>query len=252
MWVFGKFTSSRQIGGKIKSPPERTLVEINLAYTSDENVILLQFKVHLWNYIVTGATCGAGNAQSFRNTWFHSICGVRDVSHSLYQHYRICRHSECVYGLMTLIQLHIYYPHVNPETWSVKTWCKPRFWCDYPNLNPETWSVKTCCKPRFCCGFVLVSDEWTIPGPDEPDGLRSIARDLYWVYHGFVLVNTTQHNTIRTGYNVSQFTHAFEWLNSISTISVNSCYVQTWQLQNTTRYLIAKIEITRPLHFTTK
>ena len=37
--------------------------------------------------IVTCAACGAGNAHSFRNTWFHSFWGVHDFTHSLYIHY---------------------------------------------------------------------------------------------------------------------------------------------------------------------
>ena len=30
--------------------------------------------------IVQGATCGTGNAHSFLNTWFHSLCGVHDFT----------------------------------------------------------------------------------------------------------------------------------------------------------------------------
>ena len=41
--------------------------------------------------IVTGATCGAGNVHSFRNTCFHSLWGVHDFTRSLYIHYRICQ-----------------------------------------------------------------------------------------------------------------------------------------------------------------
>ena len=45
-------------------------------------------------WIVTGATCGAGNAHSFRNTRFHSLWGVHDFTHSLYIqiiYYGICQ-----------------------------------------------------------------------------------------------------------------------------------------------------------------
>ena len=52
-------------------------------------------------YIVTGATCGAGNAQSFRKTWFHSVLGVHDFTHSLYMHSGICKSKDYVYGLIT-------------------------------------------------------------------------------------------------------------------------------------------------------
>ena len=58
--------------------------------------------------ILTGATCDAGNgAHSFRNTWFHSLWGVffRDLSHSLYIHYRFCQYEDYVYGLITLVCL---------------------------------------------------------------------------------------------------------------------------------------------------
>ena len=81
--------------------------------------------------IVTGATCGAGNAHSFRNTWFHSFWGVHDFTpfgefmtspplgsswfhplwgghdftHSLYIHYTICQSKDFVYGLMILVCL---------------------------------------------------------------------------------------------------------------------------------------------------
>ena len=34
-------------------------------------------------YIVTGATCGEGNAHSFRNTWFHTLW-VHDFTNSLH------------------------------------------------------------------------------------------------------------------------------------------------------------------------
>ena len=37
--------------------------------------------------IVTGATCRAGNAHDLQNTWFHSLWGVHDFTHSLYIHY---------------------------------------------------------------------------------------------------------------------------------------------------------------------
>ena len=50
-------------------------------YPSD----VLYFLLHISNVkIVTGATCGVGNAHSFRNTWFHSLWGVHDFTHSLY------------------------------------------------------------------------------------------------------------------------------------------------------------------------
>ena len=45
----------------------------------------------LFMCIVMGDTCGAGNAHSFRNTWFQSLWGVHDFTHSLYIHYRICQ-----------------------------------------------------------------------------------------------------------------------------------------------------------------
>ena len=35
---------------------------------------------------MTGATCGAGNAHSYRNAWFYSRWGVHDFTHSLYIH----------------------------------------------------------------------------------------------------------------------------------------------------------------------
>ena len=52
-----------------------------------------------------GATCGAGNAHYFRNTWFHSLWGVHDFTHSLYIYiyYRICQSKDYVYGLMTCL-----------------------------------------------------------------------------------------------------------------------------------------------------
>ena len=58
--------------------------------------------------IVTGATCGAGIAHSFRNTWFHSLWGVHDFTHSLYiyiVYYWICQFKDYVYWLMTLVCL---------------------------------------------------------------------------------------------------------------------------------------------------
>ena len=33
---------------------------------------------------MTGATCEAGNARSFRNSLFHSLLGVHEVTHLLY------------------------------------------------------------------------------------------------------------------------------------------------------------------------
>ena len=51
-------------------------------------------------YIVTGATCGAGNAHSFWNIWFYSHWRVHDLTQSvilLYIHY--------VYELMILVCL---------------------------------------------------------------------------------------------------------------------------------------------------
>ena len=35
-------------------------------------------------WIMTGATCVAGNAHSFRNIWFHSLWAVHDFTCSLY------------------------------------------------------------------------------------------------------------------------------------------------------------------------
>ena len=51
------------------------------------------------------STCVAGNGRSFRNTWFHSLWGVHDFTHSLYMHYIICQSKDYVYGLMTLVCL---------------------------------------------------------------------------------------------------------------------------------------------------
>ena len=56
-------------------------------------------------FMITGATRGSGNAHSFRNTWFHSLWGVYDFTHSLYLHYRICQSKDYVYELMTLVCL---------------------------------------------------------------------------------------------------------------------------------------------------
>ena len=53
---------------------------------------------------MTGATNGAGNAHSFWNTWFHSLWGVHDFTHSLYIHHILLNLSVLrinVYGLMT-------------------------------------------------------------------------------------------------------------------------------------------------------
>ena len=38
---------------------------------------------------------------SFRNTWFHSLWGVHDFTHSLYIQYGVCQYMDYVYGLMT-------------------------------------------------------------------------------------------------------------------------------------------------------
>ena len=43
----------------------------------------------------------AKNSHPFRNTWFHSVWGVHDFTHSLYIHCRICQSWDDVYGLMT-------------------------------------------------------------------------------------------------------------------------------------------------------
>ena len=51
--------------------------------------------------IVTGATCRAGNAHSFRNTLSHSLWEVHNFTHSLYIHYIIGQSWDYVYGLMT-------------------------------------------------------------------------------------------------------------------------------------------------------
>ena len=61
-------------------------------------------------WIVTGATCGAGNANCFRKTLFHSLWGVHDFTHSLYQlyiHYRICRSWNYVYKLFVFTCLFV-------------------------------------------------------------------------------------------------------------------------------------------------
>ena len=61
---------------------------------------LVHYSYFPWN--VTGATCGAGNVRSFRNTWFHSLWEWNHIpSHSLYIHYWICQSKDYVYGLMT-------------------------------------------------------------------------------------------------------------------------------------------------------
>ena len=44
---------------------------------------------------------GAANAHSFRKTWFDSIWGVHDLTHSLYVHYIIYQSQDYVYVLMT-------------------------------------------------------------------------------------------------------------------------------------------------------
>ena len=44
-----------------------------------------------FEWILTGATCEAGNAHYFRNTWFHSLWKIHNCTHSLYIHYRMCR-----------------------------------------------------------------------------------------------------------------------------------------------------------------
>ena len=45
------------------------------------------FGVNRARWIVAVATRGARNAHSFRKTWFHSLRGVHDFTHSLYIHY---------------------------------------------------------------------------------------------------------------------------------------------------------------------
>ena len=47
------------------------------------------------------------------------------------------------------------------ELWS-KLWFKP------PLNYTETWSVKTWSEPRFWCGLACVFEKWTMPGLDEP------------------------------------------------------------------------------------
>ena len=82
-------------------------VVIQTLYT---NVTLL-CHIIIWlvsNYcvrVVTLVTCEAENIHSFRNTWFHSLQGVHDFTHSLYLLYRICQSMDFVFGLMTLVCL---------------------------------------------------------------------------------------------------------------------------------------------------
>ena len=64
--------------------------------------ICWRFVHQLWH--MTGFhMCGRNlNGRSFRNTWFHSLWGVHDFTHSLYMYYIICHN---IYGLMTLVCL---------------------------------------------------------------------------------------------------------------------------------------------------
>ena len=46
--------------------------------------------------VVTGATCGAGNAHSLRNTWFH-LCRVYDP-----WSFRLCLSTDLIFGCRTM------------------------------------------------------------------------------------------------------------------------------------------------------
>ena len=73
------------------------------------NIDMTGFQYFEW--MVTGATCGAGNAHSFQNTWFHCLWVVHDFTHSLYMliHYRVWQSWDYVYGLMIAISRLIWF-----------------------------------------------------------------------------------------------------------------------------------------------
>ena len=76
----------------------------NLFTDCDKWLVSSYFK-----WIVTGATRGTGNAHSFQNTWFYSLWGVHDSTHSLYIHYRICQSKELCLRTNDCIVLDLFY-----------------------------------------------------------------------------------------------------------------------------------------------
>ena len=77
----------------------------NALYKTFNNNIFSSYRLWLvssyFDLIVMGATWGARNAHSFRNTWFHSLWGVYEYTHSVYIHYIICQSKDYVYRLKT-------------------------------------------------------------------------------------------------------------------------------------------------------
>ena len=78
--LFNYLTLLCRIGWRVCSP---TVTYVSLSGS---------WRCHMW-----GRKC------SLIPTWFHSVCGVHDFTHSLYMHYRICQSNDYVYGLMVCL-----------------------------------------------------------------------------------------------------------------------------------------------------
>ena len=97
---------------------------------------------------MTGATCGAGNTHSFRNTWCQSLWEfmISPIHYIYIIYYWICQFYDYVYGLMTGLFALISLSALSRTYFilhdSFQTWC-PNFRTADSKMKMSRWQLRT-------------------------------------------------------------------------------------------------------------
>ena len=148
-----------------------------------------------FGWIVMDATCGTGNDHSFRNTWFHSLWGVPDFTHSLDMHYRMCQSTGYymyIYWLMTGLFACISLTALSPTYFITVNILFNLLDCSYIcNYSRKQWPIHKYCVQGFVvdlyfpCVCFLCRDRQRQTQRERPRRnlvISILLYDWYWLW----------------------------------------------------------------------